>query len=56
MPGDGHLDLRAYLDQLRAIDYQGWLSLELFSEDYWKKDPLEVARIGMEKMRQVVEG
>jgi 2-keto-myo-inositol isomerase len=56
MPGDGHLDLKAYLDQLRAIEFQGWLSLELFSEDYWKQDPLEVARIGMEKMRQIVEG
>jgi 2-keto-myo-inositol isomerase len=56
MPGDGHLDLKAYLDQLRAVEYKGWLSLELFSEDYWMQDPLEVARIGMEKMRQVVEG
>lgn len=56
MPGDGHLNLRAYIDHLRTIEYRGWLSLELFSESYWQRDPLEVARIGMEKMRQVVEG
>jgi 2-keto-myo-inositol isomerase len=37
------------------IGYQGWLSLELFREDLWKRDPLEVARIGLEKMRAVVE-
>lgn len=55
MPGDGHLELNTYLDQLKAIGYQGWLSLELFSEHYWKQDPFDVAKIGMEKMRQVVE-
>jgi 2-keto-myo-inositol isomerase len=31
------------------------LSLELFNEDYWKKDPMEVAKIGLEKMKMVVE-
>jgi sugar phosphate isomerase/epimerase len=54
-PGDGHLDLGRYCELLRHIGYRGWLSLELFCEDLWKQDPLEVARTGLEKMRAVVE-
>ncbi len=51
MPGDGHLDLRRYLDLLRQVGYSRWLSLELFREDLWARDPREVARLGLEKMR-----
>ena len=54
-PGEGHLDLHRYLNLLRGVGYDGWLSLELFREDLWKRDPLEVARVGLEKMRTVVE-
>jgi len=54
-PGEGHLDLRRYLALLQQIGFRGWLSLELFREDLWARDPLEVARIGLEKMRAVVE-
>ncbi len=54
-PGEGHLDLQAYLDGVRTIGYQRWLSLELFREDLWAKDPKEVATTGLEKMRSVVE-
>jgi sugar phosphate isomerase/epimerase len=41
---------------LRQIGYRRWISLELFREDLWRRDPLEVARVGLEKMRSVVEG
>jgi 2-keto-myo-inositol isomerase len=54
-PDEGHLDLPRYLALLRGIGYDGWLSLELFREDLWARDPFEVARIGLEKMRAVVE-
>jgi sugar phosphate isomerase/epimerase len=54
-PGDGHLDLPLYLRLLREIGYRRWLSLELFRKDLWKRDPVEIARIGLEKMRAVVE-
>lgn len=54
-PGDGHLDLRRELDLLRQVGYRKWLSLELFREDLWSRDPLEVARTGLEKMRAVAE-
>lgn len=55
-PGDGHLDLKRQLDLLRKIGYKRWLSLELFRPDLWAKDPLEVATVGLEKMRAVAEG
>lgn len=56
MPGDGHLDLRRMVDLLRSNDYTGYLSLELFRPDLWARNPREVAQIGLEKMRQIVEG
>ena len=55
LPGEGHLDLRRLLDLLRQVGYRRWLSLELFREDLWGRDPLEVARLGLERMRQVAE-
>ena len=54
-PGDGQLDLRRYLKLLDQIGFRGWLSLELFREELWRRDPLEVAQVGLEKMRTVVE-
>ena len=56
MPGDGSVDLERYVTLLRGTGYDRWLSLELFREDLWASDPREVARVGLEKMRAVVEG
>ncbi len=56
LPGDGHLDLRGLIASLRKIGYNRWLSLELFNEVLWGQNPREVARLGLEKMRAVVEG
>ncbi len=55
MPGDGHLDLRRYLALLKQVGYRRWLSLELFREDLWVRDPREIARLGLERMRSVAE-
>ena len=56
MPGDGVVDLKRYVALLKQIGYDRWISLELFREDLWQRDPLEVARLGLEKMRAVCEG
>lgn len=56
MPGDGHLDLQRYCQLLTETGYDGWLSLELFREDLWQQDPLEVARIGLDKMQDYLGG
>ena len=37
LPGDGAIDLRFYCDQLPAIGYDRYLSLELFRKDLWDK-------------------
>lgn len=55
LPGDGAIDLTRYCELLRGIGYAGFLSLELFRPDLWSQDPLEVARRGLEKMRQAAE-
>ena len=56
MPGEGVFDLHRYLELLRSIGYEGWLSLELFRDDLWQLDPIEVAGLGLEKMRRIAEG
>ncbi len=53
-PGDGVAPLSQILKDLRAINYTGPLSVELFNRDYWKLDPLTAARTGLEKMRKVI--
>jgi sugar phosphate isomerase/epimerase len=53
-PGDGILPLAQALKDLWAVGFRGPLSLEIFNREEWKKDPAEVARIGLEKMRRVI--
>src|SRR4029077_15835216 len=53
-PGDGVAPLREMLRDLRQAGFNGYLSLELFNRDYWKRDALAVAKTGIEKMKIVV--
>ncbi|MGE3312374.1 MAG: sugar phosphate isomerase/epimerase family protein [Limisphaerales bacterium] len=53
-PGLGHLDLRDYLRRLEATGFRGFVSLELFREDLWARDPFEVAHEGMEHLRALL--
>jgi len=55
MPGDGMAPLTQILRDLRDGHSRAILSLELFSPAYWEKDPLEVATIGLAKMKSAVE-
>jgi 2-keto-myo-inositol isomerase len=55
MPGDGVAPMNKILKMLNDKNSPIVLSLELFNEDYWKKDPKEVAKIGLEKMKMSVE-
>ncbi|MBN9119974.1 MAG: sugar phosphate isomerase/epimerase [Planctomycetes bacterium] len=52
-PGDGIAPLKDVFAVLRKMGYTGYLSLELFNREYWKRDPLEVAKTGLEKMKAV---
>jgi len=53
-PGDGVLPLRDILRDLQRIGYTGCVSLELYNEEYWKQDPMVVARTGLEKTLAVI--
>ncbi len=55
MPGDGIAPLTQILRDLRDNGSRAVLSLELFSPAYWQKDPLEVAKTGLAKMKSAVE-
>jgi sugar phosphate isomerase/epimerase len=53
-PGDGVAPLKEIVRTLRAIDFDGFLSLEVFNRDYWKQDAHLVARTGLKKMKSAI--
>jgi sugar phosphate isomerase/epimerase len=53
-PGDGIAPLTQILRDLQANDSRAFLSLELFNLNYWKQDPLAVAKTGLAKMKNAV--
>jgi 2-keto-myo-inositol isomerase len=55
-PGDGVAPLKEIFQTFRSGGFRVNLSLELFNREYWKLDPMTVARTGLEKMKAVVEG
>lgn len=52
-PGDGVAPLKEILKGLYDLGFQGVLSLELFNQEYYKQDALEVAKKGLQKMKTV---
>ena len=54
-PGDGAAPLDSLFRDMYDAGFRGVLSLELFNRDYWKQDPLLVARTGLEKTRAAVK-
>ncbi|WP_372949555.1 sugar phosphate isomerase/epimerase family protein [Mariniphaga sp.] len=53
-PGDGAAPFKQIISYLKESGGKKVLSLELFNSEYWKKDALEVAKTGLEKMKLVV--
>lgn len=51
LPGKGVIKLKEFARWLKDRGWDGWLSVELFREEYWKRDPLEVAKESMESLR-----
>jgi 2-keto-myo-inositol isomerase len=52
-PGDGVAPLADIIQTLRAIEFNGYLSIELFNPDYWQRDALQVAREALQKMQEL---
>jgi 2-keto-myo-inositol isomerase len=54
-PGDGVAPNTMIFQTLYKNGFRGMLSLELFNREYWKQDPLEVAKTGLQKTRETVQ-
>ena len=54
-PGDGVCELPQIIRGLVDRGFKGAFSLELFNQDYWKRDALEVCKEGLEKSKAVVD-
>ncbi len=50
-PGDGAAPFKEIINDLRKMGGTKVLSLELFNEEYWKKDPSFIAKTGLLKMK-----
>ncbi len=55
MPGDGIAPIPQILRDIYANGCRAMLSLELFNPGYWKQDASAVARLGLAKMKAVVQ-
>lgn len=51
-PGDGIAPTKQIANELEKMNYNGYLSLELFIENHPNQSALEVARYGLEKMKK----
>jgi inosose dehydratase len=51
VPGDGSVDMRAFLGAVEIVGYSGWLVVEA-EQDPAKAPPLEYARMGREFVRE----
>lgn len=54
-PGDGVAPLGELFRTLKAINFRGFLSVELFNPDYWKQPADAVAKRALEKTRAAVQ-
>ena len=53
-PGDGIAPLNEIFGIFESVGAKPVLSLELFNREYWKMDPLQAAKIGLQKMQASV--
>ena len=54
MMGDGVIDIPKIRAAVEAAGYAGMIEVEIFSRDWWRRDPDEVLRIVAERYRTVV--
>ena len=53
MLGEGQIDLAAEIALLKEKGYDKTMSLELFNEELWAQDPLEVISVGLKRMKEL---
>jgi 2-keto-myo-inositol isomerase len=52
MPADGFFDLKSFIENLKLIGYDGWMSIELFNKKLWEKDPYVVSVNAMSSLKK----
>ncbi len=55
LPGDGDFRLGPVIEHLRAVGYDGWVSLELMNPTLWRSKATQVAELGMMALRRLLE-
>jgi 4-hydroxyphenylpyruvate dioxygenase len=54
LPGDGDFRLDPIIKKLKAIGYEGWVSLELMNPTLWQTSTPQVLEVGMQAMRRLI--
>ena len=54
LPCQGFFNLEMFTNKLKSIGYNKWISLELFNEQLWDKNPYEVALESMKSMKKLL--
>jgi 4-hydroxyphenylpyruvate dioxygenase len=54
LPGDGDFQLEPIVNQLRAVGYDGWVSVELFNPTLWQTRASQVAELGLQALRRLL--
>lgn len=55
MPEEGVLDLNFFCNKLNSIDYNNWLSINVYDISLWKENPKKVALKGLQTMKRTAE-
>jgi sugar phosphate isomerase/epimerase len=55
LPGEGDFQLAPILERIRAMGYDGWVSLELLNPTLWKVPPTQVVELGLAALRRLLE-
>jgi len=53
-PGEGSLPLLAMVTVLQEKGYAGWYAIEIFNDEYWKREPKELAEKAMASIRKLL--
>ena len=54
-PGLGVAPLGQFFKDLWSTGYRGALSIELFNPEYWKQDPLKVAKTSLDRTKAIMK-
>ena len=54
MPGDGVIDLKQIYQMVLAAGYEGCCEIEIFSTNWWRRDPDQVLRMCVQRYQRVL--